>query len=106
MNKYNAGRDAADLRALCAILYRKPVKDKGCILREPFRMQYMSRYMGLVRDMPEWVQLGRLRLVRLFCEYLFPEFLSSTGWNSASLRYLNGAGKVRMYSREPLKVWV
>lgn len=71
MNKYNAGRDAADLRALCAILYRKPVKDKGCILREPFRMQYMSRYMGLVRDMPEWVQWGVYAWFAYFCEYLF-----------------------------------
>ena len=28
MNKYNAGQDPADLRALCAILYRRTLKDK------------------------------------------------------------------------------
>lgn len=71
MNKYNAGHDPMDLRALCGILYRKPIKDKGCISREPFRSQYMGRYMGLVRDMPEWVQWGIYAWFAYFCEYLF-----------------------------------
>lgn len=71
MNKYNANHDPVDLLALCAILYRKPVKEKGCVLREPFRPQYMGRYMGLVRDMPEWVQWGVYAWFAYFCEYLF-----------------------------------
>ena len=71
MNKYNTGHDPVDLRALCAILYRKPVKEKGCLIREPFRPQYMGRYMGLVRDMPEWIQWGVYAWFAYFCEYLF-----------------------------------
>ena len=71
MNKYNAGQDPADLRALCAILYRKAVKDKGCISREPFHPQYMGRYMGLVRDMPDWIQWGVYAWFAYFCHYLF-----------------------------------
>lgn len=71
MNQYNAGQNPADLRALCAILYRKPVKEKGCALREPFRPQYMGRYMGLVRDMPEWIQWGIYAWFAYFCNYLF-----------------------------------
>lgn len=71
INKYNAEHDPTDLRALCAILYRKPVKEKGCVLREPFRPQYMGRYMGLVRDMPEWIQWGIYAWFAYFCEYLF-----------------------------------
>lgn len=71
LNKYNAGHDPMDLRALCAILYRKPIKDKGCVSREPFRLQYMGRYMGLVREMPERVQWGVYAWFAYFCEYLF-----------------------------------
>lgn len=71
MNKYNTNQEPVDLRALCATLYRKPVKDKGCISREPFRPQYMGRYMGLVRDMPEWIQWGVYAWFAYFCEYLF-----------------------------------
>lgn len=71
MNKYNAGQDPADLQALCAILYRKPVIEKGCKIREPFRPQYMGRYMGLVRDMPERVQWGIYAWFAYFCNYLF-----------------------------------
>lgn len=71
MNKYNAEHDPVDLRALCAILYRKTVKERGCILREQFRPQYMGRYMGLVRDMPEWIQWGVYAWFAYFCEYLF-----------------------------------
>lgn len=71
MNKYNAEHDPADLRALCGILYRKPVKDKGVMMREPFKAQYMSRYMGLVRDMPEWMQWGVYAWFAYFCQYLF-----------------------------------
>lgn len=71
VNKYNAEHNPMDLRALCAILYRKPFEDKGCVLREPFRPQYMGRYMGLVREMPEWVQWGIYAWFAYFCEYLF-----------------------------------
>lgn len=71
MNKFNTGHDLIDLQALCAILYRKSIKDKGCVLREPFRSQYMGRYMGLVRDMPEWMQWGVYAWFAYFCEYLF-----------------------------------
>lgn len=71
INKYNAEHDPTDLRALCAILYRKPVKEKGCALREPFRTQYMGRYMGLVRYMPEWIQWGIYSWFAYFCNYLF-----------------------------------
>ncbi|MEL5895044.1 hypothetical protein AAE250_16315 [Bacteroides sp. GD17] len=71
VNKFNAEHDLADLRALCGILYRKPVKDKGCIMREPFRPQYMNRYMGLVRDMPVWIQWGIYAWFAYFCQYLF-----------------------------------
>ena len=71
INKYNAEHDPTDLRALCAILYRKPVKDKGCALREPFRAQYMGRYMGAVRYMPEWIQWGIYSWFAYFCNYLF-----------------------------------
>lgn len=71
MNLYNAEQNPADLRALCAILYRRPVKHKGCTSREPFRRQYMSRYMGMVRDMPEWMQWGVYAWFAYFCQYLF-----------------------------------
>ena len=71
MNKYNAGQDPADLRALCAILYRRTLKDKGCILREPFRPQYMGRYMEAVRYMPDWMQWGVYAWFAYFCHYLF-----------------------------------
>lgn len=71
VNKFNAEHDPADLQALCGILYRKPVKDKGCIMREPFRPQQMNRYMGLVRDMPVWVQWGIYAWFAYFCQYLF-----------------------------------
>lgn len=71
MNRYNAGQDPADLRALCAILYRKTVKNKECVFREPFRSQYMGHYMGLVRDMPDWIQWGVYAWFAYFCEYLF-----------------------------------
>lgn len=71
MNKYNAGQDPADLRALCAILYRPDVEEKGCKIREPFRPQYMGRYMELVRDMPQCVQWGVYAWFAYFCNYLF-----------------------------------
>lgn len=71
INKFNAGHDPLDLQALCAILYRPPVEKKGCVAREPFREQYMSRYMGLVSSMPEWVQWGVYSWFAYFCEYLF-----------------------------------
>lgn len=71
LNKYNAEQDPSDLRALCAILYRPPIEENGCKLREPFRPQYMGRYMGLVRDMPEWVQWGIYAWFAYFCNYLF-----------------------------------
>lgn len=71
INKFNAGHDPLDLQALCAILYRPPVEKKGCVAREPFREQYMSRYMGLVSSMPEWAQWGVYSWFAYFCEYLF-----------------------------------
>lgn len=71
MNKYNTEQDPVDLCALCGILYREQVKDKGCISREPFRQKYMGRYMGLVRDMPECIQWGVYAWFAYFCEYLF-----------------------------------
>lgn len=71
INKYNAGHDATDLQALCAILYRPTVSSKGCEVREPFREQYMSRYMGLVKEMPGWIQWGVYAWFAYFCEYLF-----------------------------------
>ena len=64
-------QDPADLRALCAILYRRTLKDKGCILREPFRPQYMGRYMEAVRYMPDWMQWGVYAWFAYFCHYLF-----------------------------------
>lgn len=73
VNKYNAGQNPADLRALCAILYRPVVKGKGCAVREPFREQQMGRYMGLVGGMPEWMQWGVYAWFAYFCEYLFTE---------------------------------
>lgn len=71
VNKYNAGHDPIDLQALCAILYRPSINKRGCIMREPFREQYMSRYMGLVSDMPEWMQWGIYAWFAYFCQYLF-----------------------------------
>lgn len=71
VNKYNAGHDPIDLQALCAILYRPAINKRGCIMREPFREQYMSRYMGLVSDMPEWMQWGIYAWFAYFCQYLF-----------------------------------
>lgn len=71
MNKYNAEQNPTDLRALCAILYRKPIKEKGCVLREPFRPQHMGRYMGLIHNMPEWIQWGIYAWFAYFCQYLF-----------------------------------
>ena len=103
MNKYNAGRDAADLRpfstgnrsrirgvsyvnrSVCSIC---PVIWGWCVI-------CLNGCNGAFTPGSP-----------IFVNICFPEFLSSTGWNSASLRYLNGAGKVRMYSWEPLKVWV
>lgn len=71
VNKYNAGHDPIDLQALCAILYRPSINKRGCIMREPFSEQYMSRYMGLVSDMPEWMQWGIYAWFAYFCQYLF-----------------------------------
>lgn len=71
INRFNAGHDPVDLQALCAILYRPPVEKKGCVAREPFREQYMSRYMGLVGSMPIWMQWGVYAWFAYFCEYLF-----------------------------------
>lgn len=71
VNKYNAGHDPIDLQALCAILYRPSTNKKGCIMREPFREQYMSRYMRLVSGMPGWMQWGIYAWFAYFCQYLF-----------------------------------
>lgn len=71
VNRYNSGHGLADLQALCAILYRPPVDIKGCVGREPFREQYMNRYMGLVESMPMWVRWGIYAWFSYFCEYLF-----------------------------------
>lgn len=71
VNKYNAGHDPIDLQALCAILYRPSINKKGCIMREPFREQYMSRYMRLVSGMPGWMQWGIYAWFAYFCQYLF-----------------------------------
>ena len=71
MNKYNTDHNTVDLRALCAMLYRKPIKENGCVLREPFKQKFMGKYMGLVRDMPEWIQWGIYAWFAYFCEYLF-----------------------------------
>lgn len=71
MNRYNTVHNPVDLRALCAVLYRKSIKENGCILREPFDQQYMGRYMGLVREIPEWIQWGVYAWFAYFCEYLF-----------------------------------
>lgn len=71
MNKYTVEQSPIDLRALCAILYRKPIQDKGCFHRKPFRQQSMSQYMGMVRWMPEFIQWGVYAWFAYFCEYLF-----------------------------------
>ena len=71
VNRYNVGHDPVDLQALCAILYRPPVEKKGCVEREPFREQYMGRYMGLVEHMPVWMRWGIYAWFSYFCEYLF-----------------------------------
>lgn len=71
VNRYDTGHDPMDLKALCAILYRPPVKKKGCAGREPFREEYMGRYMGLVDSMPVWVMWGVYAWFAYFCEYLF-----------------------------------
>lgn len=71
VNRYNSEHNPVDLQALCAILYRPSVKKKGCVAREPFREQYMNRYMGLVERMPGWMQWGIYAWFAYFCEYLF-----------------------------------
>jgi hypothetical protein len=95
MNQYNATQNPVDLRALCAILYRKPVKEKGCALREPFRLQYMGRYMGLVRDMPEWIQWVFMPGLLTSVITCLSGRLSLKGWRFALRLFLSGTGKVR-----------
>jgi hypothetical protein len=71
LNKFNAIREPVYLQALCAVLYRPTVRKKGIVAREPFREQYMDRYMGLVKSMPEWMMWGVYAWFAYFCEYLF-----------------------------------
>lgn len=69
-NRYNQDHELQDLRALCAILYRIRVKVDGSWRRPPFQADKIPHYMGLIRQMPEWLMWGVYAWFAYFCQYL------------------------------------
>ena len=93
MNQYNAGQNPADLRALCAILYRKPVKEKGCVNRSG------RNIWGGTWD---WCAICRSGFSGEFMLGLLTSVItclsvrsSLKGWRFALHRFLNGTGRAR-----------
>lgn len=105
MNQYNAGQNPADLRALCAILYRKPVKEKGahCVSR------FVHNIWG---DTWGWCVICRSGFNGEFMPGLLtsvitclPGRLSLKGWRFALHRFLSDTGRVRRLNLVLSRTW-
>ena len=72
-NRYTEDHQPEDLLALCAILYRRRVKNKGAWLRQPYNPDRLDKNMAALRKMPAYLQWGVYAWFGYFNRYLMSE---------------------------------